>query len=93
MTNLTTMIDFIAARTTRRAASAARRGVEQHGLNIQFGTLNQRAMGIEWPTKVTPAHRQAVADELTRRGFAVRTNTKTDLRGRTTFFSFTVTAI
>ena len=91
MNNIDTMINFIAERTTRSAAIAARRGREQRGYSFQFGTLGQRAMGVAYPSRVTPAHRQTIADALTERGFTVQTNTETNLKGNTTFFSFTVT--
>jgi len=91
MNNIDTMINFIAERTTHSAAVAVRRGREQRGYSFQFGTLGQRAMGIEYPSRVTPAHRQTIADALTARGFTVQTNTETNLKGNTTFFSFTVT--
>jgi len=92
MNNIDTMINFIAQRTTHSAAIAARRGREQRGYSFQFGTLGQRAMGIEYPSRVTPAQRQAIADALTARGFTVQTNTELKRNTTTpTFFSFTVT--
>ena len=92
-TDRRTAIESIAARATRSAANAARRGTENLGCFAQFSKGAQRGMGIEYPTGATAADRDIIAAALTDRGFTVRTNSEWTPRwGRETFISFTVTA-
>ena len=92
-TDRTTAIENIAARATRSAATAARRGIENRGCIAQFSKGAQRAMGIEYPTGATAFERDIIRYDLVARGFTVRTNSEWSPRHRReTFISFTVTA-
>ena len=92
MSNIDTIIQHIATHTTNSAAIAAERGRKQRGWIVELGHLGQRAMGVEYPSPVTPAQRQHIAAELTGRGFTVQTNTERRGNAQTErFFSFTVT--
>jgi len=89
----TTAIENIAARATRSAANAARRGTENLGCPAQFSVGAQRGMGIEYPTGATAADRDLIAAALTDRGFTVRTHSEWSPRHRReTFISLVVTA-
>jgi hypothetical protein len=88
-----TAIESIAARATRSAATAARRGTENRGWSGGFSKAAQRGMGIDYPAGATAADREIIAAALTDLGFTVRPNCEWSPRwGLNTFVSFTVTA-
>ena len=86
------IIEFAAARATKRAAIAARRGIENRGFCCELGSRGQKGMHVRNPTRLTEDHRNQIAARLTGMGFTVSTNTKTDKAGRTTFASFRIIA-
>ena len=88
----TSLIEAIATKADRKAATAARRGKPNKGLFASFGKLDQRAFGIEYPNTVTATHRAKMIAVLRSRGYTVSEHTSTDRKGNEKFLSLKVVA-